>query len=93
MPYPAIMLNQTWNIVKVNYSASRLLPKLGLSKHKNLLEAITQKDPESSKIFNLHQVAAVILLCLRQEILLLGGPTYLKVFERRLKSVYLKIKM
>ncbi len=36
MPYPAIVLNQAWDIVKVNDSANRLLSELGLSRHKNL---------------------------------------------------------
>ena len=92
MPYPAIVLNQTWDIVKVNDSASRLLSELGLSGHKNLLEAIIQEDPESSRILNFHQTATMILLRLRQEISMLGGPAYLKAFERRLKERLFKDK-
>ncbi len=45
-----------------------------------------QEDPESSKILNFHQTAAVILLRLRQEISMLGGSDYLQVLERRLRD-------
>lgn len=86
MPYPAIVLNQAWDIVKTNDSASRLLSELGLSEHGNLLEAIIREDPENSKILNFRQTATVILLRLRHEISMLGGPDYLHALERRLKD-------
>ncbi len=92
MPYPAIVLNQNWDIVKANDSANRLLSELGLSGHRNMLEAIIQENPKSSRILNFHQAATVILLRLRQEISMLGGPAYLQALERRLKDRLFKDK-
>jgi transcriptional regulator with XRE-family HTH domain len=50
MPYPAIVLNQYWDVVKANESAQKLLAGLGFSGQKNLIEAIIDDDPEKSKI-------------------------------------------
>ena len=40
MPYPAIVLNQNWDVIKANNAAVQLLSNLGFEKHHNLVEAV-----------------------------------------------------
>ncbi len=48
MPYPALVLNQDWDVVQANATAERLLVDLGYSGHKNLVEALTCDNPQTS---------------------------------------------
>lgn len=86
MPYPALVLNQNWDVVKVNQSAKALLVSLGYSHHQNLVEAIIADNPATSKIINWHESALTVLARLRQEISLLGGSERLEELERKLTS-------
>ena len=52
MPYPALVLNQCWDVVNTNDSAKILLENLGYSGYTNLVEALISDSPESSKIVN-----------------------------------------
>jgi transcriptional regulator with XRE-family HTH domain len=52
MPYPAIVLDQNWNVIKVNLSAQALLVELGFEGERNLIEALINDKPDSSKIIN-----------------------------------------
>jgi len=84
MPYPAIVLNQNWDVVKANESAQKLLADLGFSEHKNLIEAIISDDPATSKIINWHESARTVLIRLRHEISILGGSKRLEGLEKKL---------
>ncbi len=86
MPYPAIVLNQDWDLVAVNDSARKLLSEVGYSEHKNLVEAIISDDPETSKIINWQESASVLLVRLRNEISMLGGSDRLEKLEEKLAS-------
>jgi transcriptional regulator with XRE-family HTH domain len=86
MPYPAIVLNQYWDVVKANESAQKLLAGLGFSGQKNLIEAIIDDDPEKSKIINWHESARTVLVRLRHEISMLGGSERLEKLEKNLTS-------
>lgn len=87
MPYPALVLNQCWDVVKVNLSAQKLLVDIGFSKHTNLLEALIVDKPEFSKIINWHEVVSTVLSRLKQEISLLGGSEHLQEYEKRLSNL------
>lgn len=86
MPYPAIVLNQDWDLVKVNESAKKLLFDLGFYGHINLIEALISDNPESSKIVNWYESASLVLMRLRNEISMLGGSERLEELEGRLAS-------
>lgn len=84
MPYPAIVLNLNWDIVKTNNSAQELLRNLGFSKHKNLIEAIVNDHNGVSKIKNWQESANVLLTRLRHEISIIGRSERLEELERQL---------
>lgn len=86
MPYPALVLNQDWDVVQANATAERLLVDLGYSGHKNLVEALTCDNPQTSKIVNWHESALAVLMRLRHEINMLGGSRRLEELEKNLTA-------
>ena len=86
MPYPALVLDQNWDLVKANHSARMLLAEVGFSGQKNLLEALTNDKPKTSKIINWQEVIALVLIRLKQEIILLGNPARLQELESKLSA-------
>ena len=86
MPYPAIVLNQNWDVVNANVEAQTLLAELGFSNEKNLLEALINDKPNSSKIVNWHELVSLVLIRLKQEINLLGNPQKLMLLEKKLSA-------
>jgi len=86
MPYPALVLNQYWDVVNTNDSAKMLLQSLGYLEHTNLVEALMSDNPETSKISNWHETLASVGARLRQEISLLGSPQRLQELEKKLSD-------
>lgn len=86
MPYPAIVLNQHWDIVKANESAKELLFELGFSEHKNLIEALISDNQKASKIINWQESIRAVLIRLRYEISMLGGNKHLEELEKKLTA-------
>ena len=86
MPYPALVLNQYWDVVQVNESAQLLLVDLGFASHKNLVEAIINDEPKTSKIINWRETALAILEQLRHEITIIGGSKRLEELEEKLSN-------
>ena len=86
MPYPALVLNQYWDVVNTNDSAKMLLQSLGYLEHTNLVEALISDNPETSKILNWHETLASVRARLRQEISLLGSPQRLQELEKKLSD-------
>ncbi len=86
MPYPAIVMNQKWDVVKVNESAKSLMSELGFSGHKNLIEFLVQDSPEESRISNWNVAVQAVLVRLRDEISRAGEAGGLEDLERRLNS-------
>jgi transcriptional regulator with XRE-family HTH domain len=86
MPYPAIVLDQNWNVIKANLSAQALLVELGYAGEENLIEALIKDDPKHSKIINWYEVISLLLIRLRQEINLLGSPQILIALEKKLST-------
>lgn len=86
LPYPALVLNQHWDVVNANSSAQELLTVLGFSGSNNLIESIIFDDPETSKIVNWRATALNVLVRLRHEISVLGGETRLEELASMLAS-------
>jgi len=86
MPYPALVLNQCWDVVNTNNSAKILLENLGYSGYTNLVEALISASPESSKIVNWRETLSDVATRLRQEISLLGSPQCLQELESKLSD-------
>ncbi len=86
MPYPALVLNQFWDVVKTNFAARNILFELGYSGHENLLEALINDDPKTSKIINWSQSVSSVLARLRQEINSMGGSDRLEGLEQKLSA-------
>lgn len=82
-PYPALVLNQYWDVVKANQSAQTLLGLLGYQKP-NLIEALIADNPAESKIINWHESATLVLTRLRYEISMLGGNQRLEKLATQL---------
>ena len=86
MPYPALVLNHDWDIVKTNESAKNLMENLGFTKYSNLIEALASETPGNSKIVNWHEVVKDLLIRLQQEISILGNSNRLQLLERELRK-------
>ena len=86
MPYPAIVLNQNWDVVMANDSAKELLASLGYSEHTNLIEALIADNPKTSKIINWHEAVSVVLARLKQEITMQGNSQKLQKYEAELSK-------
>ncbi len=84
MPYPALVLNDSWDVLQLNGSAKKLLVDVGYSKHKNLIEALAADTPETSKVLNWHETASALLTRLRLEISISGGSSRLEELEELL---------
>jgi len=86
MPYPAIVLSQSWDVIMANDSAQNLLADLGYSEHTNLIEALIDDNPKTSKIINWHEAVSAVLTRLKQEISMLGNPQRLQEYEKNLSQ-------
>ena len=84
MPYPALVLNQNWDVEKANESAYQLLSEAGYSSHKNLIEALILDNPKTSNVVNWHETALAVLARLRYEISVSGGSSRLEELENNL---------
>ncbi len=86
MPYPALLMDNHWNILNANPAAVHLLNRSGFSKHKNLVEALMIDAPESSAIENWHEVMALIIQRLKVELFQQGEDDYLSTLVDRLSA-------
>jgi len=89
MPYPALVLNQYWDVVNINDSAKKIFQTLGYSGYTNLVEALIADKPDTSKLVNWHETLSSVLIRLRQEINLLGSPQRLQELENKLSHCLL----
>lgn len=78
MPYPAIVLNQNWDLVMMNQAAQALMGEIGFANQTNLIKALISDQPETSKIINWYEVVSLLLTRLQQEINLTGSSPRLK---------------
>ena len=89
MPYPALVLNQCWDVVNTNESAKILLEKLGYSGYTNLVEALISDNMTTSKIINWRETLSNVVTRLRQETSLSGSPQCLQELEKKLNDCLL----
>jgi len=88
-PYPAIVLNQSWDVIMANDSALSLLAGLGYSEHTNIIEALIADNSKTSKIINWHETVSAVLVRLKQEICILGSHQRLQEYEVQLSNCLL----
>jgi len=84
MPYPALVLDQNWDVINANDTAKLLLLELGFSEHQNLIEALLAYPPAESKIINWRETIQAVLMRLRHEINMLGNSLRLEKLEEKL---------
>ncbi len=86
MPYPAIVLNQSWDLVQVNRAAVELLTQVGFVGESNFLQALINDDESDTSIINWQESMAQVLIRLRNEICTLGGHEQLENYEKQLSK-------
>ncbi len=72
MPYPAIVMDNHWNIINANECAQTLLDQTGFAGQTNLIEALISDSPATSSIENWHEAVGLILQRLKVEVFQLG---------------------
>lgn len=78
MPYPAMVLDRRWTIVRTNPMARLMLGHLGLSPDANLVEALLDETGLPALIENWQEVAQHLIHRLRAESAHLGGDPWLE---------------
>lgn len=86
MPYPAIVLNQHWDVVQANVAAQQLFFRIGFAQHNNLIEALLDDDPATSSILNWRESMQALLVRLRHEISVFGCSEKLFELEKKLAA-------
>lgn len=86
LPFPALVLNREWDVVKLNQSANSLMKEIGFVETVNLIECFLADAPTNSKILNWGDTASTLLKRLRYEIDMLGGSARLEKLEKELRS-------
>lgn len=86
MPYPAMILDRRWSIVRANPMAQMMLGQLGFTESANLIEVLTGEERLPSIIENWQEVARHLLHRLRAESAHLGGEPYLDEMADRLSA-------
>lgn len=84
MPYPAIVLDRSWNLIGANEAAEKFLNEAGFSGYGNLLEALIAQSPSESFIINWEESVGLVLERVRTEILSLGEDIQLMNLEQKL---------
>jgi transcriptional regulator with XRE-family HTH domain len=84
MPYPAMVLDRHWTIVRANPMAAMMLAQMGLSVDANLVEALLDETGLAALIENWQEVAHHLVQRLRAEATRLGGDPWLGEMADRL---------
>lgn len=84
MPYPAMVLDRHWTIVRANPMAAMMLGQMGLSVDANLVEALLDETGLPALIENWQEVAQHLVQRLRAEATHLGGDAWLGEMADRL---------
>ena len=86
MPYPAMVLDRRWTIVRANAMAGMMLGQLGLSVDANLIEALLDEAGLPALIENWQEVAQHLIHRLRAESAHLGGDAWLEEMATKLSA-------
>ena len=84
MPYPAMVLDRHWKIVRANAVAEMMLGQMGLTGDVNLIEAMLDETGLPSFIENWQEVARHLIQRLQAESAHLGGDAWLDRMAARL---------
>lgn len=86
MPYPAIVLDRHWNVIRANATGQMMLQGLGLEDNASLINALTLSKMPAA-IENWREVAHHMVLRLRTESMHLGGDAVLDDAAARLSGL------
>ena len=86
LPYPAMVLDRHWKIVRANRTAHMMLAQMGLAVDANLIEAMLDETGLPSIIENWQEVAQHLAHRLRAESAHVGGDVYLDEIAARLSD-------
>ena len=84
MPYPALVLNQQWDLINANQAAIDLMQQIGMAGHTNFLQALIADDENTSAIINWKESMAQVLVRLRNEMYMQGSNEFLLNCEKQL---------
>lgn len=87
MPYPAIVLDQHWNVVRANPAMIALLTTVGLAGHTNLVEALISPEFDHRYISNYYEVINLLAHRIRNENSHNGGDVKLSELEKKLLAI------
>lgn len=76
-PFPAIVLDRHWNVIKVNNSAAMMFTMLGLDTEINMIEVFVHNTHMRDQIVNWSEVGYFLLTRLRTENAAIGGDPVL----------------
>jgi len=86
MPYPAMVLDRHWTVIRANATAHLLLTQMGLGEGTSLIEALVNGTGLSSIIENWTEVAQHMVQRLRAESAHIGGDACLDAMAARLSQ-------
>ena len=86
LPYPALVLDRHWKIVRANATARMMLTQIGLDENANLIEALLDHTQLPAVIENWDEVARHFVHRLRAQSAHLGGDSWLEEMATRLAS-------
>ncbi len=86
LPYPAFVLDRRWNVVRSNKAMGYLLSNLGMTKHNNIIDALTDVEFDKSQIENYTEVISQLLIRLKSEIALSADDEKLETLEKNLTN-------
>ncbi|KGF68864.1 hypothetical protein LL06_14175 [Hoeflea sp. BAL378] len=86
LPYPALVLDRRWTILRANATAGMMLAQLGLAENANLVEALLDEDRLGRAIENWDETARHFLHRLRARSAHLGGDAWLDQMAAQLSA-------
>jgi len=86
LPYPAMVLDRHWTIVRANATAKMMINQLGLDEEANLIEALLDENQLPKVIENRDEVARHFVHRLRAQSAHLGGDAWLDEMAARLAA-------
>ncbi|MEE2692657.1 MAG: helix-turn-helix domain-containing protein [Pseudomonadota bacterium] len=84
-PFPAVAIDQHWDILAANSAALTLFAAIGLAGQSNMIEALTAAG-DGEAIENWEETALLALQRTRAEMIALGGDARLKTLADRLAA-------
>ncbi|MBU4528475.1 MAG: helix-turn-helix transcriptional regulator [Hoeflea sp.] len=86
LPYPAMVLDRHWTIVRANATAKMMLAQIGLDEGANLIEALLDESQLPRVIENWDETARHFVHRLRAQSAHLGGDAWLDQMAARLAA-------